>query len=36
MKTQQVDVAVIGAGTAGMAAWHAATQAGAHAVLIEA
>jgi len=36
MKTQQADVAVIGAGTAGMAAWHAATQAGAHAVLIEA
>jgi len=36
MKTQQADVAVIGAGTAGMAAWHAATQAGAQAVLIEA
>lgn len=36
MKTQQADVAVIGAGTAGMAAWRAATQAGAHAVLIEA
>jgi dihydrolipoamide dehydrogenase len=36
MKTQSADGAVIGAGTAGMAAWHAATQAGAHAVLIEA
>lgn len=36
MKSQQADVAVIGAGTAGMAAWRAATQAGAHAVLIEA
>ena len=36
MRLQQADVAVIGAGTAGMAAWRAATQAGAHAVLIEA
>ncbi|RFU44496.1 dihydrolipoyl dehydrogenase [Paraburkholderia sp. DHOC27] len=36
MRTQHVDVAVIGAGTAGMAAWHTATQAGASAVLIEA
>jgi dihydrolipoamide dehydrogenase len=35
MKQLNVDVAVIGAGTAGMAAYRAASDAGAHAVLIE-
>jgi dihydrolipoamide dehydrogenase len=35
MKQLKVDVAVIGAGTAGMAAYRAARQAGKHAVLIE-
>lgn len=35
MKTVQVDVAVIGAGTAGLAAFHAARSAGASAVIIE-
>ncbi|CDY74711.1 Dihydrolipoamide dehydrogenase [Caballeronia glathei] len=36
MKTTRVDVAVIGAGTAGMAAFRAARSAGRHTVLIEA
>lgn len=35
MKTMKVDVAVIGAGTAGMTAWKAASKSGARAVLIE-
>ncbi|MBI3524372.1 MAG: dihydrolipoyl dehydrogenase [Betaproteobacteria bacterium] len=35
MKTMQVDVAVIGAGTAGLTAYHAAKSAGANTVLIE-
>lgn len=35
MKTVQVDVAVVGAGTAGLAAFHAARKAGAAAVIIE-
>jgi dihydrolipoamide dehydrogenase len=35
MNKVSVDVAVIGAGTAGLAAWRAATKTGAHAVLIE-
>ncbi|SIR07480.1 dihydrolipoamide dehydrogenase [Aromatoleum tolulyticum] len=35
MKTVQVDVAVVGAGTAGLAAFHAARKAGAGAVIIE-
>src|SRR5690554_310578 len=35
MKTMKVDVAVIGAGTAGMTAWKAASKAGARTVLIE-
>lgn len=35
MKTLQVDVAVIGAGTAGMTAWRAAAREGARVVLIE-
>jgi dihydrolipoamide dehydrogenase len=35
MQVYQTDVAVIGAGTAGLAAWREATRAGAHALLIE-
>ncbi len=35
MKHVQVDVAIIGAGTAGLAAYHAATAAGAHTAIIE-
>src|SRR3977135_639057 len=35
MKTIQVDVAVIGAGTAGLAAYRAATAAGASAAIVE-
>ncbi|MFA7668163.1 MAG: dihydrolipoyl dehydrogenase [Burkholderiaceae bacterium] len=35
MKTLKVDVAIIGAGTAGMTAWRSATKAGARSVLIE-
>ncbi|NYT23388.1 dihydrolipoyl dehydrogenase [Alcaligenaceae bacterium] len=35
MKTLKVDVAIIGAGTAGMTAWRAATREGARSVLIE-
>src|ERR1035437_5871302 len=35
MKTMQVDVAVIGAGTAGLAAYRAAKAAGANAAIIE-
>lgn len=35
MKTLNVDVAVIGAGTAGLTAYHAAKAAGANAALIE-
>jgi dihydrolipoamide dehydrogenase len=35
MKVYQTDVAVIGGGTAGLAAWREATRAGAHALLIE-